>query len=131
MRIQHNPPVFVRCPVCDSVQVAVDDDQDRTAWTLYALTLRCKACAATFTAHYECYAVAAVRYGNPIGPVFLTDVPQAALAAWEADDEQCILTDGTSYAVGYAPTLLDGGRMDDPRWQDTSPDELDALLAHG
>ena len=126
MHVQHTN-IYVLCPVCGSARVAIDD-QARTAWTLYALTLRCETCDATFTAHYECYAVGDTRYGNPIGPVYLTDDPQQALAAWDQDDNQWILTDGTSYAVGYAPTLLDGGRKDDPRWRDTSPEALEALL---
>jgi hypothetical protein len=123
------PHPYVRCPVCRSARVIIDD-HDRTAWTLYALTLRCVTCAATCTAHYECYAVCDVRYGDPIGPVYLTDDPHQALAAWEAEQEQWILTDGTSYAVGYAPTLLDDGRQEDARWHDTSPEELEAFLEH-
>jgi hypothetical protein len=119
---------YVLCPVCHSKQVTIDD-QDRTAWLLYELTLCCDQCDATWTAHYECYEVRDVRYGNPIGPVCLTDDPQQALAAWQADEHQWILTDGSSYAIGYEPTLLGDGRKQDARWRDCYVDELEALLA--
>ena len=127
MRLPHTS-VSVLCPVCRSADVFTCD-QDRTAWTLYALTLRCQTCAATFTAHYECYAVRDVTYGTPIGPVCLTDFPQQALVAWEADERQWILTNGTAYAIGYAPTVLADGRGSADGWRETSPEALGALLA--
>lgn len=118
----------VHCPVCDSTRLYIDENPDKTN-VYHELACSCQTCDATFSVVYKVVDIEFVRYGNPIGPVYLTDFPQQALNAWDADENQWILTDGTSYAVGYAPTLLDGGRKDDPRWRDTSPDELEALLA--
>jgi hypothetical protein len=106
----------------------MDDKPDET--NVYAnLACSCLACDATCTVVYKCVDIEFERYGNPIGPVCLTDDPQQALAAWEADEHQWILTDGTTYAIGYAPTLLGDGRKEDARWRDIDPQDLEARLA--
>jgi hypothetical protein len=118
----------VHCPVCDATRLDIDDHPEKTT-VYHELACSCQQCDATFSVVYKVVDIEFMRYGNPIGPVYLTDSPRQALAAWEAEEEQWIRTDDTFYAVGYAPTLLDDGRRDDPHWRDTSPEELEALLA--
>lgn len=117
----------VQCPICRSTRIHIDDSPDETH-VYHEIACSCLTCDATFSVVYQCIDIERVRYGNPIGPVYLTDDPQQALGAWEAEEEQWILTDDTSYAVGYAPTLLADGRQEDARWRDTCPEELEALL---
>lgn len=116
----------IQCPVCRSTRLYVDDNPDETT-VYHQVACSCLTCDATFSVVYKCIDIEHVRYGNPIGPVCLTDDPQQALEAWESDDNQWIRTDGGSYAIGYEPTIFDG-RSGDHGWSDASPEELEALL---
>lgn len=122
------PDVRPHCPVCDSTRTYIDE-QPAELWDFHILACCCLQCDATFEVVYSFVRVKAVRYGHPIGPVCLTDDPQQALAAWETDDWQWIRTDGTQYAVGYEPTVFQDGRGSADGWCETSPEELEALLA--
>ena len=92
----------VHCPVCDSTRLYIDENPDKTN-VYHELACSCQQCDATFSVVYKVVDIEFVRYGNPIGPVYLTDYPQQALNAWDADENQWILTDGTSTPSGMSP----------------------------
>ena len=57
------------------------------------------------------------------GPLYRTTSRIYAIAAWEADVEQWIMTDGTAYLVGYVPAIFQYAPMAQG-WRLTSPEEL-------
>lgn len=117
----------VHCPMCGQTRLDVDE-QSASLWHFHTMEVACSACSTTFEVVYRFVRVKEVRYGQPIGPVYLTDDLQHALAAWEAEEEQWIRTDDTQYAVGYEPTVFQAGRGSAAGWRDTSPEELEAFL---
>lgn len=99
-----------------------------TADTLFAAHLLCEVCEdrpwtqrATWHATLVC---ASCAEGEP---AVETAHPATALALWEADPDASILSLGTQYAVGYPAALATLGDV----WRQTSPEELEALLAQG
>lgn len=119
--------IYILCPICHT-RTLEQDDQDRAECRLIEIQFRCPNCRATCTAYSTCYRVSDVTYGQPLGPVSMTDDPQQALAAWEADDAQWIRTGGTQVAVGSEPTVFQDGRGSADGWEETSPEELETLL---
>ena len=57
------------------------------------------------------------------GPAYRTTDAYAAHCAWEVDDTQWVLTDGTAYLVGYAPAIFRDGPMGQG-WRTSCPEEL-------
>jgi hypothetical protein len=57
-----------------------------------------------------------------------TTDPQDALALWNADDTQWILTNGTQYVVCAEHEAVHA--LEATGWQMTSPEELARTLAH-
>ncbi len=64
------------------------------------------------------------RTGAPTMDVTLAATLYKALAAWEADPEATILTNGTLYAIGRYPAVAIGHTG----WTQTSPEALEAAL---
>jgi hypothetical protein len=114
------------CPVCDSTRTYIDE-HPAELWEFHVLDCCCLQCDATFEVVYRVVRVKEVRYGNPLGPVSLTDCPWQALAAWEVDEAQLIRTNGTQFAVGYEPLVFADGRGSQRGWEETSPEALETL----
>lgn len=57
------------------------------------------------------------------GPVYRTLDAYDAFCAWDVDDTQWILTDGTAYLVGYAPQVFRAGLVAQG-WHITCPEAL-------
>jgi hypothetical protein len=120
--------IYILCPVCKT-RTLDQVDQDSADCRLIEVHFSCRNCDTTCTAFYDCYRVSEIMYGQPIGPVYLTEFPWQALAAWEVDEAQWIRTDGTQFAVGYEPIVFQDGRGSMDGWEETSPEELEARLA--
>ena len=119
--------IYILCPICHT-RTLDQIDQDSGDCSLIEIQFQCRRCETTCTAFYDVYRVSEVTYGQPLGPVFLTDDAEAALRAWGADEAQWIRTNGLQMAVGYEPCIYADGRGNAEGWQDTSPEEIETML---